>query len=134
MPRPRKVAIPEEKPEKGALKTTVSATKTQSKATKGKSNNAPNAAKKVKIDYELAISHDGKSLAQIILNLQKNSSNTSKTITDLKKVYDKVRNFGNCRFSICERFSILLFIAYLDDTLGIFRCIQKSYQGISHRS
>lgn len=117
MPRPRKIAIAEEKPPKTASKaatTTQKTQKAQSKATKTKSN-APNAAKKVKIDYELAISHDGKNLAQIILNLQKNSSNVSKTINDLKKVYEKVRE----ELSISRKYVVHLRFSLSDGTFRI---------------
>lgn len=90
MPRPRKVAIPQEEPKEVTGKAQKKEKAAPSKAKNAKLN-PPNAAKKVKIDYEQAFSHDGKNLAQIILGLQRNSSNVSKSVTDLKKVYEKVR-------------------------------------------
>lgn len=91
MPR-RKVTIAEPEPKPAKAKATKKDKTSATKSTKAKSDVQAN--KKVKLDYEQKLvndfSHDAKNLIQIVLGLQKNSSNTAKAVNDLKKIYDKV--------------------------------------------
>lgn len=91
MPRPRKVTIAEPEPKPAKSKEPKGDKPASVKAKNAKAAKDEQPVKKMKIDYEAAFSHDGKDLAQLVLGMQKNNSNASKVIKDMKKIYEKVK-------------------------------------------